>query len=165
MVTKLQHVGEDFLEAHISCRQTSTLALPFPRKTAGTYIEKLFKGKLEARLVICGSFGLHMHDSLLEDLLVPNIGLDQSSEARNNGIGLLVELEEQTQRHTWVNSACTGFSGHCQIYKFKFVSAVRLCLSLCFSRSHMCSSWQQDADVGVCRCKLPSDSLAGSKHR
>lgn len=67
--------------------------LPFPKKLVGSYIEKLFKGKCEARLVICGSFGLHMHDGLLEDLLVPNIGLDQSPEAGNNCICLLVELE------------------------------------------------------------------------
>ena len=80
-------------------RQTSTLALPFPEKLVGSYIQKLFKGECEARLVICGSFGLHVHDSLLEDLLVTNVGLDQSPEARNNSIGLLIELEEETQRH------------------------------------------------------------------
>lgn len=41
-----------------------------------------------------------MHDSLLEDLLVTNIGLDQSPEARDNSIGLLIELEGEIQRHT-----------------------------------------------------------------
>ncbi len=40
-----------------------------------------------------------MHDGLLEDLLVTNIGLDQSPEAGDNSIGLLVELEGEIQRH------------------------------------------------------------------
>lgn len=73
---------------------------PAPQRLVGSYIEKLFKGECEARLVICGSFGLHMHDSLLEDLLVTNVGLDQSPEARNNSVGLLIELEGEIQRHT-----------------------------------------------------------------
>lgn len=81
------------------CKQT-TPALPFPERLVGSYIEKLFEGKREARLVICGSFGLHMHDGLFEDLLVTNIGLDQSPEARNDSISLLIELEEEAQRHT-----------------------------------------------------------------
>ncbi len=37
---------------------------------------------------------------LFEDLLVTNVGLDQSPEARNNSICLLIKLEEETQRHT-----------------------------------------------------------------
>lgn len=41
-----------------------------------------------------------MHDGLLEDLLVPNVSLDQSPEAWNNSIGLLIELGEETQGHT-----------------------------------------------------------------
>lgn len=36
-----------------------------------------------------------MHDGLLEDLLVTDIGLDQSPEAGNNSVGLLIELEEK----------------------------------------------------------------------
>lgn len=66
-------------------------------KKVCSYIEKLFKGKGEARLVVCGSFGLHMHDGLLEDLLVTNVSLDQSPEAGNHGIGFLVKLGAETQ--------------------------------------------------------------------
>ena len=79
-----------FLEAH---RQTFTLALPFSKRLVGSYIEKLFKGKCEASLVICGSFGGHITNSLLEDFLVPIIGLDQSLEACNDFHSLLIELE------------------------------------------------------------------------
>lgn len=35
-----------------------------------------------------------MHDGLLEDLLVADVGLDQSPEAGHHGVCLLVELEE-----------------------------------------------------------------------
>jgi len=46
------------------------------KRLVGSYIEKLFKGKCEARLIIGGSFGLQMPDGLFEDLLVPSVGLD-----------------------------------------------------------------------------------------
>lgn len=87
---QIHHVIQGFLETH---NLSSTLLLPCRQTFVSSYIEKLFKGKREAGLVICGSFGLHMHDSLLEDLLVTNVGLDQSPEARNNSVGLLIELE------------------------------------------------------------------------
>lgn len=60
----------------------------------GSYVQQLLEGEGEAGLVVGGSFGLHVHDGLLEDLLVANVGLDQSPEAGNHGVGLLVELEE-----------------------------------------------------------------------
>lgn len=41
-----------------------------------------------------------MHDGLFEDLLVADIGLDQSPEAGNDGICLFIELKEETQRRT-----------------------------------------------------------------
>lgn len=41
-----------------------------------------------------------MHDGLFKDLLVADIGLDQSPEAGNDGICLFIELKEETQRRT-----------------------------------------------------------------
>lgn len=41
-----------------------------------------------------------MHNGLFEDLLVADIGLDQSPEAGNDGICLFIELKEETQRRT-----------------------------------------------------------------
>lgn len=50
-----------------------------------------------------------MHDGLLEDLLVANIGLDQSPEARNDSICFLIELEEETQRREHTVYICFLF--------------------------------------------------------
>lgn len=69
-----------------------------PDSFEASYVKKLLKGEGEARLVIGGSFGLHMHDGFLEDLLVPNVGLDQSLKARHNGICFFIELEGRETR-------------------------------------------------------------------
>lgn len=82
-------------------KKRSNLGLPIPEML--TYIEKLLKGKREAGFVICGSFGLHKHDGLLEDLLVPNICLNQSSEARNNSLCLFIELGKKSHKYVHHN--------------------------------------------------------------
>lgn len=151
------------LDRNISHRKT---LLPPLEKLVSSYIEKLLKGKRKARFVICGSFGLHMHDSFLEDLLVANVGLDQSPETRDNSLCLFVKLEnrkidknKQTKK-TWVQFSFTR-EEHWEVCQNNIVSNR---VSLCYL-SGVCSSWRQDTDMGVCRCKLPCHSPAGSKHR
>lgn len=71
--------------------------------TAGensAYVQKLFEGEGEAGLVVRGSFCLHAFDGLLEDLLVAHVGLDQSPEAGNHRVGLLVELTRERHKST-----------------------------------------------------------------
>lgn len=101
--TQFQHVSDAFSAGTQLLSHTHKNILPvllIPEKLVGSYIEKLFKGKCEARLVICGPLGLHVHHSLLEDLLITNVGLNQISEARDDCIGFFIELGKKTQTHT-----------------------------------------------------------------
>lgn len=56
-----------------------------------THILQLAEGVLEPGLVVGGSSGHHILDSIFDDLLIPNVGLDQLPEA-GHGLGLLVKL-------------------------------------------------------------------------
>ena len=63
------------------------------------YVEELLEGEGEARLVVRGSFGLHVKDRLLEDLFVADVGLDQVLEAGNQRLCLFAELGGNTNTH------------------------------------------------------------------
>lgn len=53
---------------------------------------------MEARLVVRGSFGLHLLYGILEDLFVAHVGLDQVFKAGNHSLSFLVKLN-----HRWRN--------------------------------------------------------------
>lgn len=50
---------------------------------------------MKSRLVVRGSFGLHLLNGILEDLFVAHIGLDQVFEAGNHSLSLLVKLNHR----------------------------------------------------------------------
>lgn len=50
---------------------------------------------MKSRLVVSGSFGLHLLYGILEDLFVAHVGLDEVFEAGNHSLGLLVKLKHK----------------------------------------------------------------------
>lgn len=48
---------------------------------------------MKSRLVVRGSFSLHLLHSFLENLFVADICLNEVFEARNHGLSLLIELK------------------------------------------------------------------------
>lgn len=58
-----------------------------------TYIQQLVEGKVKARLVVGGAFSLHLLHSVLEDLLVAHVCLNEMLEAGDHRLGLLVKLQ------------------------------------------------------------------------
>ena len=50
---------------------------------------------MKSRLVVCGSFGLHLLYGILEDLFITHIGLHQVFEAGNHSLSLLVKLNRR----------------------------------------------------------------------
>lgn len=60
-----------------------------------TYVQQLVEGKMKSRLVVCGSFGLHLLYGILEDFFVAHVSLDQVFEAGNHSLGLLVKLNRR----------------------------------------------------------------------
>lgn len=57
---------------------------------------------MKSRLVVSGSFGLHLLYGILEDLFVAHVGLDQLFEAGNHSLGLLVKLNrKESNIYVW----------------------------------------------------------------
>lgn len=77
-----------------SCFQPKQIKRPHSKANeTSTYIQQLVEGKVKARLVVGGAFSLHLLHSVLEDLLVAHVCLNEMLEAGDHRLGLLVKLQ------------------------------------------------------------------------